>query len=180
MLITWAYGMGNCLNVASYDLITGGEKWTEIDLFDLEGVIADGQDSYSFGQLVFNRAPHLAGIQTLLAERSKLVVHREAREMAVYALTVAKGGPKLRQVAVGDCEIRASDDVIRSGTNDKPSCGEGRVGIGPDRKGPADLRAMALDLFSERLGLLLDRPVVNKTGITDMVAFHSNGRRKTA
>jgi uncharacterized protein (TIGR03435 family) len=173
MLITWAYGMGNCLNVASYDLITGGEKWTESDLFDVEGVFEDGKGNYNFGQLVFNKAPHLAAmIQTLLAERFKLAVHREAREMPVYALTVAKDGPKLRQLADADCAVRPSDDVTRSGTKDKPWCGEGLVGIGSDRKGTADLRAMTLDLFCERLGLLLDRPVINETGISGMVAFH--------
>ncbi len=34
-------------------------------------------------------------LQALLAERCQLVVHREMRELPVYALEVAKGGPKL-------------------------------------------------------------------------------------
>ena len=33
--------------------------------------------------------------QSLLADRFKLKVHFETREMPVYALEVAKGGPKL-------------------------------------------------------------------------------------
>jgi uncharacterized protein (TIGR03435 family) len=35
-------------------------------------------------------------LQTLLAERFKLVIHRETKDQPVYALLVAKGGPKLK------------------------------------------------------------------------------------
>lgn len=37
-------------------------------------------------------------LQTLLAERFKLVVHRETKELRVYALIVGKNGPKFREV----------------------------------------------------------------------------------
>jgi uncharacterized protein (TIGR03435 family) len=36
-------------------------------------------------------------LQALLADRFKLTLHREMREQPVYALVVAKGGPKLRE-----------------------------------------------------------------------------------
>jgi uncharacterized protein (TIGR03435 family) len=32
-------------------------------------------------------------LQTLLQDRFKLAVHRETRELPIYELTVAKGGP---------------------------------------------------------------------------------------
>ena len=38
-------------------------------------------------------------LQNLLAERFKLAVHRERKEMQVYEMTVAKNGPKFRESA---------------------------------------------------------------------------------
>jgi uncharacterized protein (TIGR03435 family) len=38
-------------------------------------------------------------IQTLLADRFALTFHREQRELPVYAIVVAKGGPKLTPAA---------------------------------------------------------------------------------
>jgi uncharacterized protein (TIGR03435 family) len=35
-------------------------------------------------------------LQALLAERFKLVIRRETKDQSVYALVVAKGGPKLK------------------------------------------------------------------------------------
>ena len=37
-------------------------------------------------------------LQTLLAQRFKLVVHRETKELPIYALVAGKNGPKLRAV----------------------------------------------------------------------------------
>ncbi len=41
-------------------------------------------------------------LQTALAKRFKLVVHRETREMPVWALVVAKGGSKLHDLKPGE------------------------------------------------------------------------------
>jgi uncharacterized protein (TIGR03435 family) len=53
-------------------------------------------------------------LQALLAERFKLAVHRENRDLAVYALVVAKGGPKLKE-SQGDGES-ATTNAKRLGT----------------------------------------------------------------
>ena len=41
-------------------------------------------------------------LQNLLTERFKITLHHEARELPVYELSVAKGGPKLTQAAARD------------------------------------------------------------------------------
>src|SRR6185295_20322324 len=56
----------------------------------------DDSPIYTFRQMREGRAPVLqAMLQNMLSDRFKLVVHREMKEMPVYQLTVAKGGPKL-------------------------------------------------------------------------------------
>jgi uncharacterized protein (TIGR03435 family) len=79
-LITFAYGV-------HAKQIVDGLAWFRTDKFDIEGVPdAEGKP---------NRDQLKSMVQGLLADRFKLVVHHDKRELAVYALTVAKNGPKL-------------------------------------------------------------------------------------
>src|SRR5271166_1788103 len=55
-------------------------------------------------------------LQQLLADRFKLTIHRETKAIAVYELTIAKGGPKLP-------EPRAADD--RHATENLPRVRDG-------------------------------------------------------
>jgi uncharacterized protein (TIGR03435 family) len=63
----------------------GGPAWTENDGFDIIGKPAPG----------VTRDETFAMLQNLLAERFKLTIHHEQKPVPVYALVVAKNGPKL-------------------------------------------------------------------------------------
>jgi uncharacterized protein (TIGR03435 family) len=53
-------------------------------------------------------------LQTILAERFNLRTHRETRAIQGYALVVAKGGPKVKEVQSGDEPPRATyDEALR-------------------------------------------------------------------
>ena len=41
-------------------------------------------------------------LQALLADRFQLKLHRETKELPVYALVIAKNGPKLQEAKPGD------------------------------------------------------------------------------
>jgi uncharacterized protein (TIGR03435 family) len=69
----------------------GGPAWLDSDRYDLEAKAAGSTDT---GQLRLM-------LQSMLADRFKLVARRETREMAVYVLTVARNGPKLIEVKPG-------------------------------------------------------------------------------
>ena len=79
--IVEAYGL-------KYYQVSGGPRWLNSDHFDISAR-APGDTPLTNDQLK-------QMLQALLADRFRLGVHRETKEMAVYSMTVAKGGPKFR------------------------------------------------------------------------------------
>lgn len=79
--------------------IVGLPGWASSAHFDLtftpdqqETAFTDGMKSAEFEALLQRQAQR---IQAVLRDRFGLVLHTEEREMSVYSLTVAKGGPRL-------------------------------------------------------------------------------------
>jgi len=62
-----------------------------------------------------SRDEMLRMIQALLADRFKLVLRRETKDVPVYALTVAPGGPKLRHSTSADDERTTPRIPARAG-----------------------------------------------------------------
>src|SRR3954468_2623436 len=84
------------LVAAAYNLspqtIVGGEAWVEAEKFDILAKTP--------GEARPDLDAQMSMLRTLLGERFKLAFHRETKELPVYALTVAKGGAKLKEAAV--------------------------------------------------------------------------------
>lgn len=59
-------------------------------------------------------------VQSLLADRFDLKLHRETRELQEYLVTIAKGGPKLRSASEKPMEVRIED---RHFSQPKSTCG---------------------------------------------------------
>ncbi len=109
-------------------------------------------------------------LQTLLEERFKLKVHWETKEVPVYALTVAKGGPKLQPFKEGSC---IPLDFTQIGVAQKPGqpCRNGMTRKGSN--GIVDWRGISLDQFAKEVLIgVVDRPVIDKTGIAGKFNFH--------
>lgn len=84
--------------------VTGGPAWLASDRFDIEARTAEDFSNDTDRVSAFGRpAPRkmMVMLQALLADRFGVKVHRETREDNVYALVVAKGGPKLK-ASTGD------------------------------------------------------------------------------
>ena len=90
--------IGNVYGVEGYRLV-GGPEWIRADRYDIE---AKAEDNPS-------RAEMMLMLQTLLADRFQLRLHRETREMPAYVLTVARGGAKLTPTKDGDCVAQRPD-----------------------------------------------------------------------
>jgi uncharacterized protein (TIGR03435 family) len=102
-------------------------------------------------------------LRTFLEDRCKLRVHREARETAVYALTVANGGSKLKESTPDSCTPL---DLNRpaSGTQDIP-CGFPRM-HGDGKTIAVEAKGATVAEFAGRAMAQMDRRVIDKTGLT--------------
>jgi uncharacterized protein (TIGR03435 family) len=84
------------LIAAAYNLspraILGGPAWIDSDHYD---ILAKAP-----GEVRPNLDEQMSMLRQLLADRFKLAFHREPRELSIYALTVAKNGPKLKEATV--------------------------------------------------------------------------------
>jgi uncharacterized protein (TIGR03435 family) len=106
-------------------------------------------------------------LQGLLEDRFQVKVHRETEQVPMYALTVARGGLKLKPAKDGDCtELEPGKGMKMIGADDKPYCGwVGWPIHGPNRTllgGSITLERLARELGE----LILDRNVMNRTGIS--------------
>jgi uncharacterized protein (TIGR03435 family) len=100
-------------------------------------------------------------LQGLLEERFKLRVHRETRDVPVYALTVSEGGPKL-QPFQGSCTPRDFDKP--------PSPADCAVARG--RNNGFYMSSATMADFCAPFLVILDRPVIDNTGLTGRFNIH--------
>jgi uncharacterized protein (TIGR03435 family) len=138
-----------------------GPDWIGSTRFDIVAKLPSGSSK--------DQVPEM--LEDLLVERFKLVVHRDTKEHAIYALVVGKGGPKLKAADV------SAGDRSPAGAEPSRSPGEsvGQRGDVPKnalmmmRMEPGGMHLMApsatLPRFAEMISHFCERPVVDMTGI---------------
>jgi uncharacterized protein (TIGR03435 family) len=144
--------------------ISGGPDWLRSESFDIDARAEKG--SFPAGATAAAReAKILLMLQTLLADRFKLNLRRETKELPVYALIVSRNGPKLQKAAIEekDCmEVPADKSIPCHMFNG----GQGR-GLHGDAVDMSDLV-----LFVENWS---DRPMIDKTGIKGLYNIQTDG-----
>ncbi len=141
--------------------------------------------------------------RALLAERFQLAVHQEQKELPEYDLVVSKNGPKLKESAKDDGSPAApvtnkpgprnSGGATRSSATSSDGAGTAQIGFGSLPGGGGGRSASGLHKISgggvpasriaEILSQQLDRPVVDKTGLTgtyDFALSYSDDKSSTA
>jgi uncharacterized protein (TIGR03435 family) len=100
-------------------------------------------------------------VQSLLADRFKVVLHRENREFPVYLLSVAKKGPRLHPTT-------ENPNVLSSVT-----LNGAQLQLGDGYRTTASGRGMSMPELARFLTTLpaVGRPVIDKTGLTGFYAF---------
>jgi uncharacterized protein (TIGR03435 family) len=109
--------------------------------------------------------------RNLLAERFGVVLHHESREFQVEELVVAKGGPKLKDT-VEDLAAPPQPGPPKMKNGDLLSPGfVSMIFPGPPPKAHSVARAQPISQLTAMLTNQLNRPVLDKTGLTGRYDF---------
>jgi uncharacterized protein (TIGR03435 family) len=131
--------------------ILGCPHWAETERYNLEAKPAASSTLSQWVPANFKTPPNAEMrrmLQTLLAERFQLKLHREPKKEAIYALVVARGGPRLSEPK----DTAQQPFVVFL---------------------PHGLRGQnaTMDLLVDRLATILGRPVLNRTGVRGTFDF---------
>ena len=151
---------GGYLNSYRVIPIESGPDWIHSERFEIDAK-SDLQPS-----LLMMEGPMM---QTILEDRFELKIHRETRQGPVYELTLAEGPPKLKPLQDGSCTpvvIGRPLPVLAGGQH---LCGNL---VSLDSPRAVEIEGGTLSSFAGLLGMALDRPVIDKTGITSYFEIH--------
>jgi uncharacterized protein (TIGR03435 family) len=147
-------------DVQSPDMLSGLPDWTRSERYDIQAKVGDS-DVLAYRKL--NRAQRSAMLQAILTDRFKMSVHREPKDVSIYALVIAARGSKLTEVKPG--ELRITGIKKRDGTI---SQGELLISMGP---GEILCQEVSMETFAKSLPGLVGRQVVDSTGLTGAYDF---------
>jgi uncharacterized protein (TIGR03435 family) len=151
-----------------------GPGWLDSERYDIVAKVPRGA----------TKAEFMVMLQNLLAERFKLTLHREKKDLPMYALVVGKNGPKLKE-SVEEPAPKDGDAAKAGGPGgDRPwaAAAMGRLTVGrdgfpvlPGRNATAMMLTSAgfrmsanrqsMAGLAEMLSNQLDLPVVDMTGL---------------
>jgi uncharacterized protein (TIGR03435 family) len=138
--------------------IEGGPDWIHSERFEIDAR-SDGHPG-----ILTMEGPMM---QTILEDRFKLRIHRETRQGPVYELALGKGSPKLKPLRDGSCMPAVLGGSLPSLPDGQHRC---RNMVSP--RGSVDIEGGTLSMFAGLLGMVLDRPVIDRTGITGYFEMH--------
>lgn len=135
--------------------VSGGPAWIHSEHYDIQAKALRNTRDESVPNDLIKLTPDqgkifqdqfLERLRTLLADRFQLKFHRETKELPVYALAVAKGGPKIRET-----------------TGDKSGL--------QLRRNQLDAKGMPIANLTRILSQRLGRPVMDETGLAGTYDF---------
>jgi uncharacterized protein (TIGR03435 family) len=155
--------------------IVGGPNWISSDHFDVIAKMPEGfQPTPGPPNPAAGPTPVQLMIRALLADRFKLAVHNETKELPIYALVLARSdgklGPQIKKSETDCAAVMAAARGRGPGAMPPPPGGPGRGGdnmpcgmrIGP---GALTMGGSPLSQFAQSLGMFAGRIVLDRTGL---------------
>ena len=173
--MNYPYQTLRLLMMTAYDVkrfqITGPD-WLDTERFDVTATLPPDTTKEQFRVM----------LQNLLAERFKLAIHRETKELPMYSLVVVKGGPKMKESREVPSPKEGDDSA--PGFPSQPKIGPDGFPLLPQLAGhpgifnimmPGRARLIAqqqtMQDLANRLTNDLSRPVKDETGLTAKYDF---------
>jgi len=148
--------LARAYNVKRYQIT--GPSWLDSERFDITAKVPDGVPKEQIPTM----------LQALLAERFRMTVRKESKDEPIYGLLVGKGGPKLKKSDDKDIDPPFGPDGPGRGGVDKGNMPKGAIMMsmgGPGGAAHMQFNKATMGQFADRLSDMLDRPVVDQTGI---------------
>ena len=143
-VMTAAYGIRE-------GLISGLPAWAESARYDINAKVVD-PDPKLYNDMT--REQRRTMIVNLLAERFHLKVHVEVKTLPVYELVIAKDGPKFKQNPPPGVAATAGMNSVNTG------------------RSSFDSKSATMLNLTSRLAEVVDRTIVDKTGLTARYELH--------
>ena len=159
-----------------------GPGWLDSERYDIVAKVPRGA----------TKAEFMVMLQNLLAERFKLTLHREKKDLPMYALVVGKNGPKMKESVDAPAPKEGDAQKVGGPAADDPPPSPGKLPMGKDgfpvlppsmggRGGTSmifmngNIRLTAnrqtMSGLSDMLSGQFDLPVVDMTGLTGKYDF---------
>jgi len=147
--------------------VAGGSDWLNREKYDVAAKFLNGMEDAKFWSLPQDEQTSRMDqrrleLQALLADRFKLVVHRETRQLPIYALTIAPNGPKLHEATAGY--------MYPNGFKLKNGVPMG-AGLWVPQQGVLLGQGVSMAMLAAHLSPQLGRFVANNTGLTGKYDF---------
>lgn len=153
--------------LAQYQM-SGGESWTASDPWTIqataEGITVPSWSPPFLPEIIAVR------VRSLVSDRFALQTHHETRDLAVYRLSISKSGLRLKVMQTEPSQRDSSGGsprtAGRAGRPEDVIPPPGRAMAGP---GTVVASAISMQQLITLLGRWMDRPIIDKTGLTGYV-----------
>jgi len=160
-------------NVKQYQI--SGPDWLATERFDIVAKLPDGAPRDQVRPM----------LQALLVDRFQMKTHHETRDFPVYALVVAKGGLKMKELPPDPASGEGTDGD--NGGNKAGNAGNVNVAVSAGRGGAVvsygngayfsmgsnrfEAKRMQMRFVADMLARFTDKPVVDMTGLEGRYDF---------